>query len=173
VIGDHAIVTRDDRATTIAVADGLGHGEPARAAADLAMAEVARGGSLDDVLRNAHRSLAGTRGAVMSLARIATEDVEHAGIGNIATRIAGLDGTLRLLASTPGTLGSVLPRRIPVEKLTRRATDLVVLCSDGILTRCDLADEPALLREHPIAIAQRIHERFLRGTDDAIVAVAR
>jgi hypothetical protein len=60
-----------------------------------------------------------------------------------------------------------------VERLTRRPTDIFVACSDGILTRFDIGDEPMLLREHPIAIAQRIVERFLRGTDDAIVAVAR
>jgi anti-sigma regulatory factor (Ser/Thr protein kinase) len=173
VIGDHAGVQRDDTATTIAVIDGLGHGQPARDAANLAFAEVGRGGPLEVVMQQTHRALGGTRGAVMSIARVAGTAIEHAGIGNIATRIVGTDGSLQLLPSAPGTLGSTLPRRIAVEPLTRRATDLVVLCSDGILTRCDLADEPNILREHPIAIAQRIVERFLRGTDDAIVAVAR
>jgi anti-sigma regulatory factor (Ser/Thr protein kinase) len=173
VIGDHAVVVRDDTSMTVGVIDGLGHGQPARDAANLAAVEPARGGALEHVLQQAHRALAGTRGAVMSLARVSGTQIEHASIGNIATRIVGIDGTLRLLASTPGTLGSALPRRIPVDQLTRRATDLIVSCSDGILTRFDLADEPTLLQEHPIAVAQRIVERFLRGTDDAIVAVIR
>ena len=36
-----------------------------------------------------------------------------------------------------------------------------------------LEDEPALLREHPIVIAQYLVETFGRETDDALVLVAR
>lgn len=173
VIGDHALVVRDDRATTIAVVDGLGHGQPALAAATRAVAAVTPEAALDQMFARAHKGLHGARGAVMALARITDGELEHASVGNVASRIIGIDGSLRLLTATPGTLGSVLPRRILNERIGLRSTDLVVLCSDGILTRFDLAGEPAIALQHPVAIARYIVERFARGTDDAIVVVVR
>jgi hypothetical protein len=49
----------------------------------------------------------------------------------------------------------------------------VVLFSDGIVSRADLSDEPETLRQPPIAVAQRLAERFGRSDDDALVLVAR
>lgn len=51
--------------------------------------------------------------------------------------------------------------------------DLVVLATDGIGSRLSIEGELALLRQHPIVIAQRIIERFGRANDDALVLVAR
>jgi hypothetical protein len=48
---------------------------------------------------------------------------------------------------------------------------MVVLFSDGIRSKLDLAGELDLLREHPAVIAQRVVERFARDDDDVLVMV--
>lgn len=173
-IGDTAIALRAHGRLTLAVVDGLGHGLLAREPADRALEVVIHHAlaPVDEQLRTIHKALVGTRGAVMALACIG-DRVEHAGVGNIATRVIGLDGTTRLLASTAGTLGSVLPRRIHVDELALQPDELVVMCSDGISTRVDLTHDLPVLRQHPIVVAQHLLARFARGTDDAIVAVVR
>jgi anti-sigma regulatory factor (Ser/Thr protein kinase) len=173
-IGDTAIALRAGDRLTLGVVDGLGHGPLAREPADRALDVIMRQSSdpVDDQLRAIHRALVGTRGAVMALARIG-DRLEHAGVGNISTRVIGLDGVARPLASTAGTLGSVLPRRIHVDDLALQPGELVVMSSDGLSSRVDLTHEPAMLRQHPIVIAQHLLSRFTRGTDDAIVAVVR
>lgn len=173
VIGDGAIAVRDAAGLLFGVADGLGHGLLAREAMDRAIDTLVRRPSapLDDQLRLIHSALSGTRGAVMSLARIG-ERVEHAGVGNIATRVIGIDGTARPLVATAGTLGSVLPKRIHVEQLALQPGELLVMFSDGLTSRIDLSHE-VVIRQHPIVVAQHLLARFARGTDDAIVAVVR
>lgn len=174
VIGDHAVFVRDGRGLVVGVVDGLGHGPLAREASDRAVARLLERPGLDptEQLQAIHGALAGTRGAVMSLVRI-DRAIEHAGVGNIATRVVASDGTAHPLTPTAGTLGSVLPRRIHVDHYPRRADDLVVMFSDGLIGRLELVSEPAVTRRHPIAIAQHLMERFVRGNDDAIIAVVR
>lgn len=173
-IGDSAIAWRAGGRLTLGVVDGLGHGPLAREAADRAL-EVVVHHALDPVdsqLRSIHQALVGTRGAVMAIACIA-DRVEHASVGNISTRVVGLDGVARPLASSAGTLGSVLPRRIHVDALALRQDELFVMSSDGLSTRIDLTHDLAMIRQHPIVIAQHLLARFARGTDDAIIAVVR
>lgn len=172
VIGDHAQILRDDRTVTIAVADGLGHGAPARDSAERVIGVVATTAPLEQLFAQAHQAVLGARGAVMAIARVGTE-IEYASVGNIGSRIIGSDGTVRMLSAMSGTLGSALPRRILTEKLNRQPDDSVVICTDGILTRFDLSEAPAIVRAHPVAIAHYIVRRFARGTDDALVVVAR
>ena len=108
----------------------------------------------------------------MSIAHIDTA-ITHAGVGNISTRLIGVDGATRPLGSVAGTLGSAYPRRVASERVTLGAGELVVMYSDGLTSRVDLADDPALIRSHPIIVAQRLVEKFARGNDDALIAVVR
>ena len=48
-----------------------------------------------------------------------------------------------------------------------------MLATDGIGSRLSIEEELALLRMHPVVVAQRIIERFGRANDDALVLVAR
>lgn len=173
VIGDHATVLRDADRLVLAVADGLGHGIAAREAALRAVDEVRADRGLEDMLAAAHAACVGTRGAVMSILRITGTAVEHAGVGNIGTRVLGVDGVARPIATMAGTLGSASPRRLHVERLTLGPGEVIAMSSDGLTTRLELTDQPALVRHHPIAIAQHLLARFKRGTDDALIAVIR
>ncbi len=176
VIGDHAVLLRDAVSTTIAVADGLGHGPEARRAAEHAIAQVAphAARSLPELFAGAHAATHGSRGAVMAIGRVGVDGhLEYAGVGNIGACVIGVDGIARPLPSISGTLGTVLPRRIHVEHLTLAAGELFVLFSDGLTSRIDLTGDKAMLRRHPIVIAQTLLSRFGRGSDDALVAVVR
>jgi anti-sigma regulatory factor (Ser/Thr protein kinase) len=172
VIGDHASVLRDREGLVVAVADGLGHGPEAREAALIAVDEVRGGRGLDEILAAAHTSCIGSRGAVMSIIRNA-DTLEHAGVGNIGTRVIGIDGAGRPLVTMAGTLGSAMPRRLHIERTSLAAGEVLVMFSDGLQSRLDLRAEPALIRHHPIVIAHHLATRFTRGTDDALVVVVR
>ncbi len=50
---------------------------------------------------------------------------------------------------------------------------MIVAYTDGLTSRVSLEEEPDILREHPIVIAQHLLQAFARNSDDALVLVAR
>ncbi len=178
VSGDDAEAIRDGDRVLVGVVDGLGHGPLARDAAQRAVGELSGGLrlALPDLLARCDEALSGSRGAVVSVARIDLTGgrLEHAGVGNVISRLHGSDGGGRALLTTAGTLGvGRLPRRIPCETAPFAPPQVLVVVSDGIVSRLDLSDEPALLRRHPLVVAHHVMTRFGRGTDDALVLVVR
>jgi anti-sigma regulatory factor (Ser/Thr protein kinase) len=188
VSGDHAVVLRDGAVLLVAVIDGIGHGEAARDASDRAVAAVLDRGSAHPVtphptllrspsavLHACHAALTGSRGAVMSAARVDDDagHVEHAGAGNVTTRIDGFDRSKRFGASaaTLGARGTKL--RVVAETAAFERGDALVMFTDGLASRASLTETRHLLHEHPIVIAQRLMETFGRATDDALVLVVR
>ncbi len=173
VIGDHAAMMRDDAGLILAVADGLGHGPAAREAADRAIDEVLRRRRpIEEALALAHAALSGTRGAVMSILHVG-DRIEHGGVGNVSTRVIGDRGNARHFGSAAGTLGSVFPRRVNIDREAFGVGEVLVMFTDGLTSRVDLTYEPALTRQHPIIVAHSLLGRFVRGTDDVLVAVVR
>ncbi len=73
------------------------------------------------------------------------------------------------LVQMPGVLGDRLPRLIP-SVLKVSPGDILILATDGV--RVAFA-EGASLRESPQHIADSILARYAKGTDDALVVVAR
>ena len=178
VCGDDATLVRGDAELVVSVVDGLGHGPQAREAAARAMATVHGNAHLPlpELLARCDADLMGTRGAVMAVARIdvSAATLEHAAVGNTTTRVHEPDGTARPLLATSGTLGVSRPtRRLTAERAHVGSGRVLTMVSDGIVTRLDLDGEPMMLRRHPIMIAHHVMSRFARGTDDAIVLVAR
>ena len=51
--------------------------------------------------------------------------------------------------------------------------DVVMLFTDGLKSDANLAEELALMREHPLLMAHHLFTRYRRGHDDALVAVIR
>jgi anti-sigma regulatory factor (Ser/Thr protein kinase) len=176
VSGDHAVVLRDGATLLCAVIDGIGHGPLAWEAAERAGATVRahRHASLTAILEACDAALVGTRGAVMSVARIdeATGTLEHAGVGNVTARIEGRRRT-KLLGSASWTLGRRGSKLRTVMETVRLDDDeALVLFTDGLVSRASL-EESDMLREHPAAIAQHLVERFARTTDDALALVVK
>ena len=160
----------------VCVIDGLGHG-PLAATASSAAAQVFRAcpesDSPMDILQKAHTALASTRGAVMAVVAIdaVAGIAAFAGIGNIAGVIFGAEKPQHLL-SAEGIVGYNV-RAIRQNTYPWTADSTVVLNSDGLSTRWNLANAPGLLRRHPALIAAALHRDFARDTDDSTVLVAR
>jgi anti-sigma regulatory factor (Ser/Thr protein kinase) len=177
VCGDDALAIDTAGGLLLAVADGLGHGEPARAASEAAMDVIRAAPALSpaELLAACGPALRSTRGAVAAIARMdpAGTALTIAGAGNVTTLVYGPGSADRTLGN-PHVLGS--PHRVPRFDEQRFHLDphrTIVLFSDGLLARSDLSDEPETLRQPPIAVAQRLIERFGRRDDDVMVVVAR
>lgn len=159
----------------LALVDGLGHGTGAAAAAELAMASVRqhRAKAPASIVQYAHDALRATRGAALAVAEInwAQQSVRYCGIGNIsATIIAG--DNLRHLVSYNGTAGHEA-RKIVEFTYPWNANALLVMHSDGLMTRWNLQAYPGLLQRHPSLIAGVLYRDFVRGRDDVTVLAAK
>ncbi len=160
----------------VMVADGLGHGPAAAEAAAAALgvfrAEAA-GKAPSTLVERAHEALRGTRGAAVAViqADSAEASVVFSGAGNVTGRlISGVSD--RSLVSQHGTAGLQI-RRMQDVRHPWPDHALVVLHSDGIATRWNLADAPGLLQCDPAVVAAWIWREHCRGRDDATVAVLR
>src|SRR4051812_25511416 len=91
VSGDLHHIATFPRGALIAVVDGVGHGEAAATAAQIAV-DAIRGNAyepLPTLLARCHEALNGTRGAVLTLASVdtAAETVTWLGVGNVEARL--------------------------------------------------------------------------------------
>jgi anti-sigma regulatory factor (Ser/Thr protein kinase) len=160
---------------TLLVADGAGHGPEAARAADIA-AQVFQdhaGEPCEEIVGRMHRALMPTRGAAVAVARIdaAAQLVRYVGVGNICGVLVSADGT-RHMVSHNGTAGHVAPR---IREFTYNFTGrpMVIMHSDGLTSRWDLASYPGLSQQHPSLIAGVLLRDHRRARDDASVVVLR
>jgi anti-sigma regulatory factor (Ser/Thr protein kinase) len=173
VSGDSWTVVSNKGRLGILVADGLGHG-PDAARASVAATRVLEARPDDepaDTIQSAHRALGPTRGAAAAVAKMWTDKVGFAGIGNIACRIEAGD-VRRQLVSHNGTLGHML-RRVQQFDVPLPTGALLLLHSDGLATHWNLADYPGLAARHPGVIAGVLYRDHERGRDDVTVLVVR
>ena len=173
--GDGYIIKTFEDRQLVAIIDGLGHGEGARAATTAAIAAVEENSeaSVEVMLRAAHEALRSTRGAVMGLAAIdyATRTVEYTGIGNTDFRVLGASKPLRFI-SLNGTLGSRLERvKVFKEQLPRAA--IMVMSTDGISDRWDHESYPGLLGLDPQLLCGVVMRDYGRPNDDATILCGR
>jgi anti-sigma regulatory factor (Ser/Thr protein kinase) len=160
---------------TMLLADGSGHGVEAARAAEISLRSFAdnANASCEAIVEAMHLSLGATRGAAVAVARIdlAEHVVRFVGVGNISALLVHTDGT-RHMVSHNGTAGYVAPRiREFVYEYSNNP--LVILYSDGVATRWDLASYPGLASQHPSLIAGVILRDHRRGRDDASVVAMR
>jgi len=175
--GDLHVVMPLPSGALVAVIDGLGHG-PEAAEASREAAEILHVQSrlpLPELFECCHEGLRKTRGVVLSLVvlDVPSSTIEWFGVGNVEAV---------LLRSEPGgarsrqaitARGGVLGYRMPPLKASRvaiAAGDLLVMATDGL--RSGFADDIELDWE-PQAIADWLLSKYARGTDDALVLVAR
>lgn len=162
-----------------AVVDGLGHGAEAASAARAAVAALGAKAheSPRSLFEHCHRTLKGTRGVVMSLAlfRSADATMTWLGVGNVEGILLRADGGGQItrarssLVTRGGIVGSELPRLHPEDH--RLATgDLLILATDGIR---EGFVEGLPGDATPQQLADYILARYRKGTDDALVLVAR
>jgi anti-sigma regulatory factor (Ser/Thr protein kinase) len=160
---------------TLLMADGSGHGPEAHKAAqrsiEIFRAQVGR--SVEQVAEAIDRALAATRGAAIAVAEIdsGAKHVNFVGIGNISAALID-QSSMRRMISNNGTAGYIAPR-IRAFQYPFRGQATVILHSDGLSSRWDLADYPGLMSAHPSLIAGILYRDFRRGRDDASIVVAR
>jgi anti-sigma regulatory factor (Ser/Thr protein kinase) len=175
VSGDGWGVRALDGRLLLMMADGLGHGPEAAEASDLALALFQRlpATSPAALLEDAHATMHSTRGAAVAIADIAAGAAQLvlAGAGNIVGRLISGIGD-RSLLTQPGTLG-VQMRRLQDSVHAWPEHAILVMHSDGIVSRWSLAGAAGLLQCEPIVIAGWILRDHCRGRDDATVVVVR
>jgi len=175
--GDHCWVKVCASQALVAVVDGVGHGKEAALAARQAIDTLkhVEGESPIALFQRCHERLRSTRGVVMSLASFDGSDntMTWLGVGNVEGvllhRQFHVHPGMETLLPRPGVLGDHLPR-LSASVLQVAAGDLLIFATDGI--RPGFADN-ANLNDPPQQIADRIMAQYGRGTDDALVVVAR
>jgi len=174
--GDEAVVLADDRGALVAAVDGIGHGQAAAQAAEIAVLALRHGPRNDAVAlaERCHDALRNTRGAVVGLAVFSGDQtVTWVGVGNITARLVRggepAPAAGRWLVSQSGVAGEDLPPLRPATLEIRRG-DVLVLATDGI----DGAFADELVTTGPCEeIAGRVLREHARVTDDALVVAVR
>ncbi len=171
VSGDDWATSARDGEISLLVADGLGHGLLANKAAEEALSAFRANlaSPLDHRLQLIHGRLKSTRGAAVFLAHVRPSAVDFAGVGNIRAVIVNASGT-KTLISQNGTAGLQM-RSAKILTQTWNGDGYLILHSDGVTSRWDLARYPGILTRHPAILAGLIYRDALRGSDDATVVV--
>jgi anti-sigma regulatory factor (Ser/Thr protein kinase) len=171
--GDTWSVAEDEERVATLVIDGLGHGPLAAVAAQVAV-DAFRGNPLaapQDTMRELHRRLNATRGAAAACALldVETSQLTYAGVGNIGGTLLHA-GTRTGLPSHNGTLGLSLPRAQQFV-YAWPPDSIVVMHSDGVSARWNLAAYPGIAKLHPALIAGMLYRDLARQRDDATIVV--
>ena len=157
------------------VADGLGHGPDAAAAAEEAIRifRESRATAPADLLGEIHAALRSTRGAAVAVAALdrSRGEIRYAGVGNIAASIVSGDES-RSMVSHNGTLGHEV-RKIQEFQYLWRPEALVIMQSDGLQTHWKLDRYPGVTARDPAVIAGLLYRDFSRRRDDVTVLAVR
>jgi len=174
--GDLHLVKPVGTGVLVSVVDGLGHGAEAAAAARAAVGALGPHAeeSVLSLVQRCHQALAGTRGVAMSLAFLRADgSMTWLGVGNVEGRLFHTDPAARparaSLVTRGGIVGSQLPQ-LRAEVIAVAPGDILILATDGINNGFAdglAADAP------PQQLADHILARYSKGTDDALVLVAR
>ena len=175
--GDRHLVQPYTNGLLVAVLDGLGHGEQATAVADLAVTALIKHAheSVIALVKRCHDALRETRGVVMSLASFNELDrvLTWIGIGNVEGLVLHAEGSPHsrheYLLLRGGVVGGQLPSlSASIVPLTQG--DTLVFTTDGI--RGGFAKDLST-SDPPQEMADRILAKYSKGSDDALVFVAR
>ena len=125
------------------------------------------------MLRDCHDALKKTRGAAAAIAEINKEKrvLTFAGLGNISATLITGQGR-RGLASHNGTLGHHM-HKIQEFALPWNEDSVLIMYSDGLISRWDLDTYPGIISKHPSIVAAALYRDFDRERDDVTVLVAK
>jgi hypothetical protein len=153
--------------------DGLGHGPLAAAAATAGVTAVLDepAGEPRALLERAHRRMAGTRGGAVGVVQISGQLARFAGLGNIAASILS-EGTRKSMLSVPGIAG-YQARTIRQFEYQVPPGAAIILHSDGISSRWEVAALPGVDARDPLLIAAALLAEAGIHRDDAGVIVLR
>ncbi|MFJ5265648.1 ATP-binding protein [Streptomyces sp. NPDC088387] len=154
--------------------DGLGHGPLATLAAQAAVNAFrsGTGRTPEQVMEEVHRALRGTRGAAVAVARLEPDGrVLFCGTGNITAALVTATSRANLL-SHPGIAGHQM-HRLRTYEYRLPAQGVLVMHSDGLSDRWNVADLAGLLHHSPAVIATGLLRQAGTRRDDASAVIAK
>jgi anti-sigma regulatory factor (Ser/Thr protein kinase) len=169
--GDAFFVKQLPYYSLFSVIDGLGHGEEAHTASNIALdcMKIYYSKPLEELIQICHEHLRGSRGVVMSICKVFHDrsEMEYIGIGNVELRVLGQ--TNSRLFNWNGTLGMQMENG-KLQKYPYLKGSTFVMYSDGIKNfELDLETQ----RSSPQNIARYILDNYVDSRDDATVLVIR
>ncbi|WP_018409413.1 ATP-binding SpoIIE family protein phosphatase [Methylocystis rosea] len=175
ICGDAWTATENGGKIDVLVVDGTGHGPFASEAGARALSTFSscKNQTVAQHVERIHQGLRPTRGAAVGLARltVASGQVEFCGVGNISGAIIGA-AEARSLVSYNGMAGNGTPT-IRTFQYSLAPGGVIILHSDGLSARWNVAQYPGLFGAHPALIAGVLARDYRRGRDDATVVVLR
>lgn len=157
------------------VVDGLGHGMFAAEAAREAERVLTQTDSSSPatILEHCHDALRKTRGAAAGIAAINKEKktLSFAGLGNISATLLSQKGR-RGIASHNGTVGHLM-HKLQEFTLPWEQDSVLIMHSDGLISKWDLKLYPGLCSKPASMIAAVLYRDFDRERDDVTVLVAK
>ena len=178
VSGDQHLVRLLPTGSLVAVMDGLGHGQDAALAAKIALATLEAASdqlSVIALMQRCHEALTQTRGVVMSLALF--NQLEYTmtwlGVGNVAGVLLRTDPATNPAQENLLLRGGVVGYQLPALSaavVPVMPGDLLIFATDGL--NGNFA-HGVPVNESPQRLATRILAQHGKGTDDALVLVAR
>lgn len=175
--GDRHVVVPTTAGTLIAVVDGLGHGSEAAEAARVAVRtlENCAEESVIAAIRRCHKQMEATRGAVMSLASFNRQDhtITWLSVGNVEGVLLHKNEqtspACEHILMRGGVVGFRLP---PLQAVVMPVSigDILIFATDGIRSGFDNGLNVDAPLQH---LADSICSDYRKGTDDALVLVAR
>jgi serine phosphatase RsbU (regulator of sigma subunit) len=177
VSGDLHLVKPLEHGVLLAAVDGVGHGDEATLAAHSAVGILEKHSheSVVSLVKRCHRALIKTRGVVMTVALLhALENtITWLGVGNVEGRLLRADPTAGHRAESVLLRGGLLGLQLPALQASVVPVapgDLLILATDGVYPGFDTGIN---LNSTTQQIADRILNLRFKGTDDALVLVAR
>lgn len=173
--GDACCVVYGEGLVSILVADGLGHGPLAADSSTKAVRVFEENADATpvEIIEEMHRALTKTRGAAVAVAAVDLRqgEIRYAGVGNIRGTVLRADHK-HGLTSHNGTVGHSL-RKVQEFVYPFAAGALLVMHSDGLMSRWNVDDYPGIMTKHPSLVAAVLYRDFRRGPDDVTVLAAR
>jgi len=170
--GDQARWWKNSDTFLVCLVDGLGHGQKASQAAELALEFVGRNRrqSLESIFAGCDAALRPSRGTVMAVVRAGAGQLSHAAVGNIGGAVVA--GRTIRLSGTRGIVGAGY-RKLRINTTTFGAGDMLIMWTDGVGRNIDFAGYLSASGTNVQTIATDILDRFARDSDDAAVVVLR
>jgi len=176
VSGDGFTYKFSDRYFKLLLLDGLGHGIEANKAVEEAFNQFKLCPANDpaEIIRYLHPPLKKTRGGVGTILVYNGEKDSFTllGVGNISSKIMN-NGECKNVMPYNGIIGHNIPNTMTSHEISAKDYRFIILCSDGIKTRWDIAKYPLIQRYDPIIIAAAIYKDFARQTDDMSVVIVK
>lgn len=160
----------------ILLLDGLGHGEGAHEAAQAAIEayKVLPNDSQSLLLKGIHQQIKKTRGAVAMALKYdyTTEILSYCGVGNINGRTLSYQ-TVKNFFSYNGIVGHVMSSRVQDQEMKWERGSLLVLYSDGIISRWDTSKYYQIQKYDPTILAACLYRDYSRGNDDITLIISK